>query len=97
MKYMVSSEEKPQNFPIYVVHSDIDSYILLNDNTGPANDDETQTLKQDQHMNEQTAALEIMVEQSISKTVQEEKLSVSQDLELLLPSPIIVDNSSLNR
>eukprot|EP00253_Pinus_taeda_P029729 PITA_29729 len=34
MKYMVSNEDKPQNFPIYAVHSDIDSYILFNDNTG---------------------------------------------------------------
>jgi hypothetical protein len=34
MKYMVSSEEKPQNFPIYAVHSDIDSYILFNDSIG---------------------------------------------------------------
>jgi len=33
MKYMVSSTEKPQNFPIYAVHSDIDSFILYNDNT----------------------------------------------------------------
>jgi hypothetical protein len=47
MKYMVSSEEKPQNFPIYVVHSDIDSYILFNDNSGLTNDEETKTLKQD--------------------------------------------------
>ena len=36
MKYMVSSEEKLQNFPIYAVHSDIDSYILFNDATTPS-------------------------------------------------------------
>ena len=30
MKYMVSSEEKPQNFPIYSMHSDMDSFILYN-------------------------------------------------------------------
>lgn len=41
MKYMVSSEDKPQNFPIYLVHSNIDSYILFNDNTSPTNDEET--------------------------------------------------------
>src|ERR1700730_11952172 len=33
MKYMVSTTEKPQYFPIYAVHSDIDSYILYNDHT----------------------------------------------------------------
>lgn len=54
MNYMVSSEDKPQNFPIYVVHSDIDSYILFNDNSGPTNDEEIQTIKQDQHINEET-------------------------------------------
>jgi len=30
MKYMVSSEEKPQNFPIYSMHSDMESFILYN-------------------------------------------------------------------
>ncbi len=30
MKYMVSSDEKPQNFPIYSMHSDMDSFILYN-------------------------------------------------------------------
>jgi len=30
MKYVVSSQEKPQNFPIYSVHSDMDSFILYN-------------------------------------------------------------------
>ena len=75
MKYMVSSEEKPQNFPIYAVHSDIDSYILFNDNTGLTNDDETKTLKQDQDINEQAAALEFTLIQSSDETVLEDKLS----------------------
>jgi len=30
MKYVVSSQGRPQNFPIYSVHSDIDSFILYN-------------------------------------------------------------------
>ena len=30
MKYMVSSEEKPQNFPIYSMYLDMDSFILYN-------------------------------------------------------------------
>lgn len=30
MKYVVSSQERPQNFPIYSMHSDIDSIILYN-------------------------------------------------------------------
>jgi len=30
MKYMVSSVEKPQNFPIYSMNYDMDSFILYN-------------------------------------------------------------------
>jgi len=30
MKYVVSTQERPQNFPIYSMHSDIDSFILYN-------------------------------------------------------------------
>lgn len=30
MKYVVSSQDRPQNFPIYSMHSDIDSSILYN-------------------------------------------------------------------
>ena len=36
MKYVVSSLEKPQNFPIYSVHSDMDSFILHNVETNPS-------------------------------------------------------------
>jgi ribonuclease HI len=31
MKYMVSSQEKPHKYPLYYVHSDLDSFILYND------------------------------------------------------------------
>ena len=30
MKYMVRSQDQPQKFPIYSIHSDIDSFILYN-------------------------------------------------------------------
>ena len=50
--YMVSSEEKPQNFPIYVVHSDIDSFILFNDSASLSNNDiGTKKLLQEQNIN----------------------------------------------
>lgn len=32
MKYMVSSQDRPQNFPIYSIHLDIDSFMLYNAN-----------------------------------------------------------------
>jgi hypothetical protein len=40
MKYMVSSQEKPHNYPLYSAHSDLDSFILYND--GDAEDQDTQ-------------------------------------------------------
>ena len=72
MKYMVSTEEKPQNFPIYAVHSDIDSYILFNDNTGNINNEEIQISKTDQNINEGNPDLETLVE-SKDRNVQEDK------------------------
>jgi len=30
MKYVVSSQDRPQNFPIYSMHFDINSFILYN-------------------------------------------------------------------
>ena len=31
MKFLVSSPEKPENSPLYSVHTDLDSFILCND------------------------------------------------------------------
>ena len=31
MKFLVSSPEKPENSPLYSVHTDLDSFILYND------------------------------------------------------------------
>ena len=31
MKYMVSSQEKPEKSPLYSIHTDLDSFILYND------------------------------------------------------------------
>ena len=38
MKYVVSSQERPQNFPIYSVHSDMDSFILYNAENDSSNE-----------------------------------------------------------
>lgn len=95
MKYMVSSEEKPQNFPIYVVHSDMDSFILFNDDTGPTNHDKSIIVEQDLHINEENSALEIEDKQSIDKNVQEDKLNEKQNLKLLMPNPTKADRPSL--
>lgn len=39
MKYLVSSQEKPQYFPIYLVHSDMDSFIMYNAETNSTNNE----------------------------------------------------------
>ena len=31
MKFMVSSQERPNNTPLYSIHSDLDSFILYNE------------------------------------------------------------------
>ena len=31
MKYMVSSQERPENSPLYSIHTDLDSFSLYND------------------------------------------------------------------
>ena len=56
MKYVVSSETKPENFPIYSIHSDMDSFILFNDDTNSPTDDEPLALEQQAHINEESVA-----------------------------------------
>jgi hypothetical protein len=43
MKYMVSSQEKPHNYPLYSDHSDLDSFILYND--GDIEEQDTQLME----------------------------------------------------
>ena len=33
MKFMVSSPKQPKNSPLYSIHTDLDSFILCNDET----------------------------------------------------------------
>ena len=53
---MVSSEDKPQNFPIYSVHTDMDSFILFNDDNCPLTDDNPSALEQQAHINQESVA-----------------------------------------
>jgi hypothetical protein len=56
MKYMVSSQEKPHNYPLYSVHSDLDSFILYNDgdldNQISQLEDDASNLKENQSITE---------------------------------------------
>ena len=56
MKYVVSSQEKPQNFPIYSIHSDMDSFILYNADMCPKTDVKLLMTAQTESMNEQSSA-----------------------------------------
>jgi len=44
MKYMVSNIDRPNNTPVYSIHSDLDSFILYNENdiSEQVNDNEGQ-------------------------------------------------------
>ncbi|MCY6525060.1 hypothetical protein, partial [Actinobacillus pleuropneumoniae] len=66
MKYMVSSEEKPQNFPIYAVHSDIDSFILFNDSTNSlSNNIKTETPIQEQNIHQTSGTCQNLISPTI--------------------------------
>jgi len=54
MKYVVSSQEKPQNFPIYSIHSDMDSFILYNADMCPKTDVKLLEAAQKKSINEQS-------------------------------------------
>jgi len=56
MKYVVSSEEKPQNFLIYSIHSDMDSFILYNADMCPKTDVKLLEIAQTKSINEQSTA-----------------------------------------
>jgi len=56
MKYVVSSQEKPQNFPIYSIHSDMDSFILYNADMRSKTDVKLLEAAQTKSINEQSSA-----------------------------------------
>ena len=49
MKYMVSIQERPDNYPLYSIHTDLDSFILYNDNDG---DIDTQVKQEENDLSE---------------------------------------------
>jgi len=65
MKYVVSSQEKLQNFPIYSVHSDMDTFILYNVEIDPPHEmkgltDKTKKLQMKEPTSESKRSLKIM-------------------------------------
>jgi len=56
MKYVVSSQEKPQNFPIYSIHYNMDSFILYNADMCPQTDVKLLEAAQTKSINEKSSA-----------------------------------------
>jgi len=85
MKYVVSSEEKPQNFPIYSIHSDMDSFILFNDDGCPPTDDKPLALEQEISINEESIAHNLETMETIDATsIQNKPIETGN---LSLPTP----------
>ena len=70
MKYVVSSQEKPQNFPIYSMHSDMDSFILYNTEIQTQTDVKMVTLSQDEFLDKESTV-------QIQEILENNKLTVT--------------------
>lgn len=55
MKYVVSSKERPQNFPIYFMHYDMDSFILYNAEICPPTNDKVLASTQEKVTNQKSS------------------------------------------
>jgi len=82
MKYVVSSQEKPQNFPIYSVHSNMDSFILYNAESDPSNELEVLAVETKEITNENSSVQiqEISENNETSNTQEKPEESGKQDL-----------------
>ena len=82
MKYVVSIQEKPQNFPIYSVHSDMDSYILYNAESDSSNELEVLAAEPKEITNDKSSVQiqEISENNDTSDTQEKPKETKKQDL-----------------
>ena len=94
MKYVVSSESKPENFPIYSIHSDMDSFILFNDDTNSRTDDEPLALEQQAHINEELVTHTHETVTTINATSMLEETPQTEISSL--PNPNIAETLSTN-
>lgn len=94
MKYVVSSESKPENFPIYSIHSDMDSFILFNDDTNSPIDNEPFTLEQQAHINEESVARTDETVTTTNATSIPKELSQTEVSNL--PNPKLTDTLGIN-
>lgn len=94
MKYVVSSEEKPQNFPIYSIHLDMDSFILFNDDCCPLTDDKPLALEQEISTNEELVSQNIETVKITNATSTQDKLHEIENSNLPTPKIILTPNAS---
>ena len=74
MKYVVSSVSKHENFPIYSIHSDMDSFILFNDDTNSPTKDEPLALEQRAQINEESLHIPMRLSQQLMQPTCYKKL-----------------------
>ena len=89
MKYVVSSEENPQNFPIYSIHSDMDSFILFNDDGCPPTKDKPLDLEQETCINEESISQKLETTEMINGIDIQDKRYETQNSKL--PTPKIIE------
>ena len=82
IKYVVSSQEKPQNFPIYYIHSDMDSFILFNADMCSPTDDKPLALEQKICINEESIAQNLGTVEIIGVTGIQGKLPETENSNL---------------
>jgi len=92
MKYVVSSQEKPQNFPIYSIHSDMDSFILYNVNMCTKTDAKLLVAAQTEGLNEQPAAQNQKIVDMIDTTKENDTSNDLQEPNL----PMVQRSKTLN-
>jgi len=94
MKYVVSSEEKPQNFPLYSIHTNMDSFILFNDDTYPLVDNKPLASEQQAHVNQESVAHTQQIVTTTNATSAKEEFSQTKHLNL--PGPKIIETLNAN-
>ena len=94
MKYVVSSEEKPQNFPIYSIHSNMDSFILFNVDMCPPTDDKPLALEKKICINEESVAQNLGTAEITDVTSTQGTLHETENSNLPTPKMITTPNAS---
>ena len=94
MKYVISSEEKPQNFPIYSIHYDMDSFIIFNDDTNPPTNEKPLAVELETCINKESVAHSHEMVTTIKATRKQEEPPKTKMISL--PNPQITQTLNTN-